>query len=41
MFLGERLHPYHFAGLFLILGGLYMTTHFGSRHLPAGVKVDE
>jgi drug/metabolite transporter (DMT)-like permease len=40
-FLGESLHFYHFAALALILGGLYMTTHFGGGDLPTGVKADE
>jgi drug/metabolite transporter (DMT)-like permease len=41
VFLGESLHVYHFAGLALILSGLYMTTHFGRDGMPAGVKAEE
>jgi drug/metabolite transporter (DMT)-like permease len=39
-FLGETLHLYHFVALALILGGLYLTTHYG-RGVPSGVKADE
>jgi drug/metabolite transporter (DMT)-like permease len=39
-FLGERLHLYHLAALALILGGLYLTTHYGSG-TPTGVAADE
>jgi drug/metabolite transporter (DMT)-like permease len=35
IFLGERLHGYHFAGAALIFGGIYLTTR-GARSTPAG-----
>ena len=40
-FLGETLKLYHLAGMALILGGVYMTTHFGRTLVPSAVKVDE
>jgi drug/metabolite transporter (DMT)-like permease len=40
VFLGERLHLYHLAALGLILGGLYLTTHYGSG-TPTGVMADD
>ncbi len=41
LFLGETLHLYHFLGLALILSGIYLTSHFGNRDLPSGVKAEE
>ncbi len=38
VFLGERLHGYHFAGAALIFGGIYLTTRRG--RVTAGQGVD-
>lgn len=36
LFLGERLHAYHFAGIVLILTGIALTTRRGRAVAPAG-----
>jgi drug/metabolite transporter (DMT)-like permease len=41
LFLDERLYFYHFAGLALILSGLYLTSRFGDAGMPAGAEVEE
>ena len=41
VFLGESLHAYHFVALALILGGLFITTHYGRGEVPTGVMADE
>jgi drug/metabolite transporter (DMT)-like permease len=35
MLLGERLAAYHLAGIALILAGIWVTSHFRGRRLPA------
>jgi drug/metabolite transporter (DMT)-like permease len=39
-FLGERLEPYHVAGIALILGGITITSRLGRRAAPAPVGTD-
>ncbi len=40
LFLGERLAPYHVAGIALILAGIVITSRLGRRPLPAPAGTD-
>jgi drug/metabolite transporter (DMT)-like permease len=40
IFLGERLHPYHVAGIALILTGIWITSRLGRRPVPAPAGTD-
>jgi drug/metabolite transporter (DMT)-like permease len=40
VFLGERLAPYHVAGIGLILAGIYVTSRFGRRIAPVPAATD-
>jgi drug/metabolite transporter (DMT)-like permease len=35
LFLGERVAPYHIAGIALILTGIWATSRFGAKHIEA------
>jgi len=35
LFLGERLAPFHIAGIALILAGIWATSRFGAKHIEA------
>jgi drug/metabolite transporter (DMT)-like permease len=39
-FLGERLAPFHLAGIALILAGIYVTSRYGRRPLPVPAGTD-
>ncbi len=40
LFLGERLAPYHVAGIGLILTGIWITSRLGRRPVPAPAGTD-
>jgi len=40
LFLGERLAPFHVAGIALILAGIFVTSRYGRRRAPVAAAVD-
>ncbi|MEP7181945.1 MAG: DMT family transporter [Betaproteobacteria bacterium] len=40
LFLGERLAPFHVAGIALILAGIFVTSRYGRRPAPVSAPVD-